>query len=95
MATFLATTGYGQETVEVSYEHDDDTNTVDFEITWNGHDVAGLISDDQRDTIEAECYANQRKLEKMERKEFEIDKGEALADAIEFDRYMELQGNMV
>ena len=77
MATFLSTTGYGQETVEVSYEHDNDTNTVDFGITWNGHDVAGLVSDDQRDTIEAECYANQRKLEKMESANCELDRGQA------------------
>ena len=89
MPTFLTTTGYGLETVEVSYDYDDDTNTVDFEVTWQGKEVSGLLSGDQNSDIEAECYANQSKLEKMARKEFEIDKGKALADAYEFDRYME------
>jgi len=89
MTTFNTTTGYGLETVQVAYDYDADTNTVDFEVTWQGKEVSSLLSEDQLSDIEAECYDSQRKLEKMARKEFEIDKGEALADAYEFDRYME------
>ena len=62
MTKFLTATGYASEIVEVSYEYDDDSNTVDFEVTWNGREVSGLLSDDQRDTIESECHANERKL---------------------------------
>ena len=77
MATFLTTTGYGLETVEVSYEYDDDTNTVDFKVTWQGKEVSGLLSDDQLGDIEAECYSNERKLEKQQKWDDEYDRGQA------------------
>ena len=87
MSSFLTTTGYGLETVEVSYEYDDDTNTVDFKVTWQGKEVSGLLSDDQNGDIEADCYTHQRKLDKIEAENCKLDRGQA--------RYEELQGAMV
>jgi hypothetical protein len=62
MPSFLTQTGYGSEIVQVSYDYDDDTNTVDMKINWNGREVSGLLSDDQITDIEAACYDHERKL---------------------------------
>ena len=88
MASFNSTTGYGLETVQVSYEYDDDTNTVyGVEVKWNGIEVSGLLSEEVNSEIEMECFANERKELAREIAEFNYDCGEKLAqdmhDALE------------
>ena len=85
MTTFLTTTGYGLETVEVSYDIDDDV-VFDVTITWQGKEISGLLSEEVNSDIELECYAHQRKLNKLEAANCELDRGQA--------RYEELQGEM-
>jgi hypothetical protein len=67
MPSFLTQTGYGSEIVQASYEYDDNTNTVDIKINWNGREVSGLLSDDQITDIEAACYDHERKLALIEK----------------------------
>lgn len=76
MNTFNAVTGYGLELVNVSYEYDDDSKTVDFTVDWNGREVSGLLSDDQIADIEMKCHANQIKVEKQFKEDAEYDLGE-------------------
>jgi len=83
MTTFNSTTGYGLETVQVSYDIDDGV-VFDVEIKWNGIEVSGLLSEEVNTDIELECYAHQRKLDKIEAANCELDRGQA--------RYEELQG---
>ena len=61
MTKFLTTTGYGLETVEVSYDIDDDV-VFDVEIKWQGKEISGLLSEEVNADIEMECYQNERKL---------------------------------
>lgn len=75
MATFLTTTGYGLKTVEVSYEYDFDTNTVDLTITWQGKEISGLLSEEANNDIEMECFAHQRKLDKIDSANAAYDRG--------------------
>lgn len=83
MATFLTTTGYASQVVKVSYEMDDG-NVYDMEVTDEGRDVQKYMSLDQINDLELECYANDRKLEKIEAANSAYDRGQA--------RYEELQG---
>ena len=80
---FLTTTGLGSEIVEVSYDIDDGV-VFDVEIKWQGKEISGLLSEDVNADIELECYAHQRKLDKIEAANCELDRGQA--------RYEELQG---
>ena len=85
MATFLTTTGYGSEIVEVSYDIDDDV-VFDVTITWQGKEISGLLSGTANADIDMECYAHQRKLDKLEAENSKLDRGQAMAED------MELQG---
>ena len=58
---FLTATGYGLETVEVSYDIDDDV-VFDVTITWQGKEISGLLSEEVNADIEMECYDHERKL---------------------------------
>jgi hypothetical protein len=73
---FLTTTGLGSEIVEVSYDIDDGV-VFDVEIKWQGKEISGLLSEDVNADIELECYAHQRKLDKIEAANCELDRGQA------------------
>ena len=75
MATFLTTTGYGSEIVEVSYDIDDDV-VFDVTITWQGKEISGLLPEEVNADIELECYAHQRKLDKIEAENNKLDRGQ-------------------
>ena len=85
MTKFLTTTGYGLETVEVSYDMDDGV-VFDVEIKWQGKEISGLLSEDVNADIEMECYQNERKLALIDKVNAVLDRGQA--------RYEELQGEM-
>jgi hypothetical protein len=54
--------GLASEVVEVNYAIDDGV-VYDLEVMFNGVDVTGILTQNQYDDIELECYANERKLE--------------------------------
>ena len=76
MPSFLTQTGYGLETVDVTYDIDDGI-VFDVEIKWQGKEISGLLSEDVNADIELECYAHQRKLDKIEAANCELDRGQA------------------
>jgi hypothetical protein len=82
MTTFNSTTGYGLETVQVSYDIDDDV-VFDVEIKWNGVEVSGLLSEEVNNDIEMECYAHQRKLDKIEAENDKLDRGQARYESMQ------------
>lgn len=88
MFHFLTTTGIGLETVDVTYEADDDT-VFSVEIKWQGKEISGLLSEDVNADIELECYAHQRKLDKIEAANCELDRGQAAYEDRQLNRAME------
>ena len=75
MSSFLTNTGYGSEVVEVSYDIDDDV-VYDVKIYWMSIEISGLLSEEVNSDIELECYAHQRKLNKLEAANCELDRGQ-------------------
>jgi hypothetical protein len=55
--------GLSSEVVDVHYATDDGI-IYGMWVTFNGIDVTGILSLDQYNDLEMECYANERKLEK-------------------------------
>ena len=78
MTKFLTTTGYGIETVEVSYDLEDDM-VFDVEVMWQGKEISGLLSEEVIAELEMECYQNQRDLDKQYKIDADYDRGEELA----------------
>jgi hypothetical protein len=54
--------GLASEVVEVNYALDDG-NIYGMAVTFNGIDVTGILTQNQYDDLELECYANERKIE--------------------------------
>ena len=88
MPTFLTTTGYGLETVEVSYDIDDGI-VFDVEIKWQGKEISGLLSEDVNADIELECYADQRKRLAAEIVNHNYDMGQKLHEDRQFFNQLE------
>jgi len=86
---FLTTTGVGLETVDVTYEADDDT-VYGVEIKWQGKEISGLLSEDVNADIELECYADQRKREAAEIVNHNYDMGQKLHEDRFINRQLEV-----
>ena len=54
--------GLASEIVDVHYAIDDGV-VYGMAVTFNGIDVTGILTQNQYDDIELECYANERKIE--------------------------------
>ena len=54
--------GLASEVVEINYAIDDGV-VYDLEVMFKGVDVTGILTQNQYDDLELECYANERKLE--------------------------------
>ena len=59
--------GLASEVVDVHYATDDGV-VYDLEVMFKDVDVTGILTQNQYDDLELECYANERKLE-IERSE--------------------------
>jgi hypothetical protein len=55
--------GLASEVVDVHYCIDDGV-VYALEVMFKGVDVTGILTQNQYDDLELECYANERKLEK-------------------------------
>ena len=88
MFHFLSTTGYGLETVDVSYDMDDGV-VFDVEIKWQGKEISGLLSEDVNADIEMACYADQRKREALEIVNHNYDMGQKLHEDRQLNRSLE------
>ena len=77
-------TGCGLESIDVTYEIDEDGQVQDVTAEFKGVDILGLLTDDTVADLDMECAADYRKREKQERADWIYDCGQA--------RYEELQG---
>jgi hypothetical protein len=77
MHTFTTTTGCAPESVEVSYEVDEDGQCFVEAVMWNDMEISGLLTDDVNADIEMECHADLRKRDKANALEISYDRGQA------------------
>lgn len=74
MPSLMTTTGEGRAIVQVDYDIDDDGDVTNMDVTYQGVTVNGVMSSDQIEDMEQECWAHYIKWAKEENDEAAIER---------------------